>query len=70
MVFIDLIEYKLDCGLFDICCIGWCVGCMMCLVVCDLYVDVIDDLCGLVDELEDLLKNDGDGDIVVLCKCV
>ncbi|WP_175841521.1 DUF883 family protein [Burkholderia arboris] len=70
MALTDSIEHKLDRGLSDIRRTGRRVGRTTRSAARDLHADVTDDLRGLVDELEDLLKNDGDGDIAVLRKRV
>ncbi|ABB12398.1 membrane protein [Burkholderia lata] len=70
MALTDSIEHKLDRGLSDIRRTGRRVGRTTRSAARDLHADVTDDLRGLVDELEDLLKNDGDGDIAALRKRV
>jgi len=70
MALTDSIEHKLDRGLSDIRRTGRRVGRATRSAARDLHADVTDDLRGLVDELEDLLKNDGDGDIAALRKRV
>ncbi|AOI59524.1 hypothetical protein WL88_19125 [Burkholderia diffusa] len=70
MALTDSIEHKLDRGLSDIRRTGRRVGRTTRSAARDLHADVSDDLRGLVDELEDLLKNDGDGDIAALRKRV
>ncbi|WP_269503476.1 DUF883 family protein [Burkholderia sp. IMCC1007] len=70
MALTDSIEHKLDRGLTEIRRTGRRVGRRTRSAAQDLQADVSDELRGLVDELEDLLKNDGDGDIAALRKRV
>ncbi|MBU9552048.1 DUF883 family protein [Burkholderia multivorans] len=70
MALTDSIEHKLDRGLSEVRRTGRRVGRTTRSAARDLQADVQDDLRGLVDELEDLLKNDGDGDIAALRKRV
>ncbi|PCE33814.1 DUF883 family protein [Burkholderia ubonensis] len=70
MALTDSIEHKLDRGLSDIRRTGRRVGRSTRSAAHNLHADVQDDLRELVDELEDLLKHDGDGDIAALRKRV
>ncbi|AOJ98147.1 MULTISPECIES: DUF883 family protein [Burkholderia] len=70
MALTDSIEHKLDRGLSELRRTGRRVGRSTRSAARDLHEDVTDDLRSLVDELEDLLKNDGDGDIAALRKRV
>ncbi|OMG75494.1 DUF883 family protein [Burkholderia ubonensis] len=70
MALSDSIEHKLDRGLSDIRRTGRRVGRSTRTAARNLNADTQDDLRELFDELEDLLKNDGDGDIAALRKRV
>ncbi|KWE56687.1 hypothetical protein WL76_07480 [Burkholderia ubonensis] len=70
MALTDSIEHKLDRGLSDIRRTGRRVGRSTRSAARNLNADMQDDLRELVDELDELLKNDGDGDIAALRKRV
>ncbi|KVN70183.1 hypothetical protein WM03_22785 [Burkholderia ubonensis] len=70
MALTDSLEHKLDRGLSDIRRTGRRVGRSARSAARNLNADTQDDLRELFDELEDLLKNDGDGDIAALRKRV
>ncbi|KVC73536.1 DUF883 family protein [Burkholderia ubonensis] len=70
MALTDSLEHKLDRGLSDIRRTGRRVGRSTRSAAHNLNADTQDDLRELFDELEDLLKNDGDGDIAALRKRV
>ncbi|AOJ79035.1 DUF883 family protein [Burkholderia ubonensis] len=70
MALTDSLEHKLDRGLSDIRRTGRRVGRSTRSAARNLNADMQDDLRELFDELEDLLKNDGDGDIAALRKRV
>ncbi|WP_431823193.1 DUF883 family protein [Burkholderia sp. F1] len=70
MALTDSIEHKLDRGLSDIRRSGRRVERSTRSAAHNLRADVQDDLRELVDELDELLKNDGDGDIAALRKRV
>lgn len=66
----DSLEHKLDRGLSDIARTGRRVGRSARSAAQNLNANMQDDLRELVNELEDLLKRDGDGDIAALRKLV
>ncbi|PAJ79021.1 DUF883 family protein [Burkholderia ubonensis] len=70
MALTDSLEHKLDRGLSDIRRTGRRMGRSTRSAARNLNADAQDDLRELVNELEDLLKNDGDGDIAALRKRV